>query len=81
MCILYLFLFASISLSLPQEEDDEITFKIPLLSYRGHTEKDVHIQLTPSLPCPLLSTPLLIPSLPQGAGILYGCPYTEGASI
>ena len=47
-CILYSFLVCLfIFLSLTQEDDDKLTFKCPRLSYRDHTEKDVHFELNP----------------------------------
>ena len=46
------FLFASNFHPLTQEDDDKMTFNCPLLSYRDHTEKDVHLQLNP-LPLPV----------------------------
>ena len=62
-CILFLFLvWLFIFPSLTQEKGNKMTFKCPLLSYRDHIEKDVHLQLNPSLPCPLLSAKLSTPS-------------------
>lgn len=58
--------------SFKEKDDDKTTFECPLLSYRNCTEKDVHLQLSPTLyafariaasPLPLLryGHPLWVP--------------------
>ena len=76
--ILYLFLvFFFIFQSLTQGDVHKMTSKCPLLSYRDHTEKDVHLKLyPPPFPRAFLSALLLTPFLLQGADILYGSSFT-----
>ena len=65
-CILYVFLICLfIFQSLMQQDDDNMTFKCPLLASRDYTGKDVHLQSNLLLPpvyfCPHCGSPL--PSL------------------
>ena len=73
--ILYLFrVYLFVFQYLAPVDDDRRTFKCPLLSYKDHTERVVHLQLSPLPPLPLLSALFLAPSIPLVPDILYGCP-------
>ena len=71
ICMLYLFLVCLFILqSLTQEDDHKMTYKCPLLSCKDHTDKDVHLQQSPSLPLSTFIRIVASPPLPQGAEIL-----------
>ena len=60
-CTPYIF-HLTIFQSLAQEDSHKMIIKFPVLSYRDYIEKDVHLQLKPSLPLSTFALP------PQGYG-------------